>query len=475
MVGFIRYSIGLTILHASVVPMPEDDSDTDSVGGWNVEPQESGFVAFWPHEEALTGAEFATAVSAWVGATAPIEPIETDDDAIWAFGVQIPGVESGFVIWCEPARELSERDRSQIGEEASRCPWVIRLQTILSIEEPAEEYFMSVGMLGGALPDVVAILDVITGEVYPRQRIDRDFLAEDAGPIERLLWRLGRYEALPDGDQNLVLLGTHGLARCGIPELEMSEVPNELAESAAVLLHTMAGLLLENDMPEPGEIIEVGDELSVVLQPIAVVSEFIADGSAGSEPWRVQARAHGLSEFALARAAICASQTVGRFRPLWVWPREVVERIAGGNAVLYMTQHSVRSTERRARSTWGLFATAFASLTRTGNPQWQQIARTGFTVQAPVPGSNEPRIEQSWFAVERIDHESLTIRVVDRPITRPDLDPGSQLTILTTAVTDWRVEIGGEIYDPDDVDALLVAVDRVRGVDDDSSKSEAPT
>lgn len=471
-VGLFCWSIDWRTLHASVVPMAEDDSDTDSVGGWNVEPQESGFVAFWPHEEALTGEEFATAVSAWVGSTAPVEPIETDDDAIWAFGVQIPGIESGFVIWCEPARELSQRDRSQIGDEASRCPWVIRLQTILSVEEPAEEYFMSVGMLGGALPDVVAILDVITGEVYPRQRIDRDFLAEDSGPIERLLWRLGRYEALPDGDSNLVLLGTHGLARCGIPELEMAEVPSELAESAAVLLHTMAGILLENSMPAPGETVEVGDELTVVLQPVAEVSEFINDASAGSEPWRIQARAHGLSEFALVRAAICALQPVGRFRPLWVWPREVVERIAAGHAVLYMTQHSVRSTERRARSTWGVFATAFASLIRTGNPHWQQIARTGFTVQAPVPGSGEPRIEQSWFAVERIDHESLTVTVVDRPITRSDLDPGSLLTIPTSAVTDWRVEISGEIFDPDDVDTLLAAVDRVRGVDDDSPPRE---
>lgn len=60
--------------------------------------------------------------------------------------------------------------------------------------------------------------------------------------------------------------------------------------------------------------------------------------------------------------------------------------------------------------------------------------------------------------------------MVDRPITRPDLDPGARLTIETSAVTDWRVEIGGEIYDPDDVDALLIAVDRVREVDGDSSQ-----
>ncbi len=452
--------------------MADDDTETDSTGGWSIEPQESGFVAFWPHHEALTGEEFASAVTAWVGSKVPVEPIETDEDAIWAYGVQIPGVESGLVIWCESARELNDRDRSQIGDEAAKCPWVIRMQMILNSEEPAEEYFMCVGLLGGALPDVISVLDVVTGEIYPRTKLDRDFLAEDSGPVERFLWRLGRYEPLPDGDADLVLLGTHGLARCGIPELEMSEVPSALAESAAVLMHTMAGLLLENDLPEPGEVVEVGDDISVVLKPASEVAQFIHEASAGSEPWRAQARAHGLSEFALVRAAICAPLPAGRFRATWVWPKVAVERIAAGRAVLFMTQHGVRATERRARSTWGSFATAFASLVRTGNPKWQALARSGFTVQAPVPGSSEPRIEQAWFAVARIDHDVLTVTIVDRPITRPDLDPGAELTISKSDVTDWRVEIGDDVFDPDDVDALLAAVDRVREVDDGHASQE---
>jgi len=450
--------------------MAEEDSETDSVGGWKVEPQESGFVAFWPHKDALTGAEFATAVRAWVGSDVPIEAIESDEDALWSFAVQVPGVDSGLVVWCEPCRELADRDKMQVGEEASRCPWVIRLQTIFSVEEPAADYFMSMGLLGGALPDVVAILDVVTGEVYPRRRVDRDFLAQDAAPLERLLWRLGRYESLPDGDSNLILLGTHGLARCGIPELEMAEVPSELAEPAAVVLHTLAGLLLENSLPNPGESIEIGDELTVVLQPSETVSQFIAPASAGSEAWRTQARAHGLSEFSLPRAVVCAVETVGRFRPLWVWPREIVERIADGRAVLYMTQHSIRSSERRARSTWATFAMAFASLTRTGNSQWQEIAHKGFVVQAPISPSGEGRVEQSWFAVEKIDHDSVTVTVLERPVTRPELDPGTQLTISTSDVTDWRVEIGDELFEPDEVDDLLAAVDRVRGLSDDSAQ-----
>lgn len=444
---------------------PEDHADEPPVHGWEVEPQESGFVAFWPHEEAFTAAEFSTAVTAWVGSDVSIDPIDTDEDAIWAFAVQVPGIESGLIVWCERSSDLSDRDRNQIGDGASRAPWVIRLQTILSSDEPAEEYFMSVGLLGGALPDVVAILDVVTGEVYTRARIDRDFLAEDAAPVERLLWRLGRYEALSDGDSALVLLGTCGLARCGIPELELIEIPREHSESGAVLLHTLAGLLLESEMPDPGETLEIGDDLVVRFQKVGDVTPCINPSAAGSEPWRVQAREHGLSEFALPRAVICAEKALGSFRSLWVWPREVVERIEAGKAVLYMTQHSVRSTERRARSTWASFATAFASLMRTGEARFLELARTGFTVQAPVPGSDGERIEQSWFRVQKIDHDEVTVAVVDQPITRKDVAPGFQFTMPTSNITDWRVEIGDEMFDPDDAEALMLAIDRVRNVD----------
>ncbi len=444
---------------------PEDHADEEPLHGWEVEPQESGFVAFWPHEEALTAAEFSSAITAWVGAEVAIDAIETEDDALWAFGVQMPGVESGLVIWCEHSRDLSQGDQTQIGDSASRSPWVIRLQTILSSEEPAEEYFMAVGLLGGALPDIVAILDVVTGEVYSRARIDRDFLAEDAAPVERILWRLGRYEALPDGDSTLVLLGTCGLARCGIPELELIEVPRAHSESGAVLLHTLAGLLLENEMPQPGETLEVGDGLVVRFQKVGDVTPCVNPAAAGSEPWRVQAREHGLSEFALPRAVVCAEKALGTFRSLWVWPREVVERIEAGKAVLYMTQHSVRSTERRARSTWGSFATAFASLMRTRQEHLHALARSGFTVQAPVPGTSGERIEQSWFSVQKIDHGEITVAVIDQPITRQDINPGAQFTMATSTVTDWRVEIGDEMFDPDDAEALMLAIDRVRNVD----------
>ena len=142
----------------------------------------------------------------------------------------------------------------------------------------------------------------------------------------------------------------------------------------------------------------------------------------------------------------------------------VIERIASGNAVLYLTKRTVRASERRARSSWPTFAMAYASLARSSDPQIRKLADAGFVVQAAVPGSGNPRVEQSWFQVQRIDHDKVSVLVIDQPITRPDLTVGTSIELAASAITDWRVELAETVYDPDEADELLAAVDRIREV-----------
>lgn len=444
--------------------MAESDPDHDGGSSWGVEPQESGFVAFWPHAEAPSQGEVTTALSAWFASEISPDQIESDDDAIWTMGIEVPGIDSGLVVWVERSRALSRNESEQLGPEAAACPWVIRLQTILSTEEPAADYFMVVSLLGGALPDVIAVLDVVTGAVIPRRALERDFLTAGAEPVEGALWRLTRYDTPEPREQRSVLLSTGGLARCGLPELELLEVPWEQSEPAAVLLNTVAALMLENGSPEPGEEVEVGDGLSVSLQKVEQVQEFLKDETAGSAKWRKQVTAMGHPEFSVARAAICGTEPEGTFRKIWTWPRGVIERIASGHAVLYLTKRTVRASERRARGTWPTFAMAHASLTRSSDPKIRKLADEGFVVQAAVPGSGTPRVEQSWFQVRRIDHDKVSVVVIDQPITRPDLAVGAPLELAANAITDWRVELAETIYDPDEADQLLAAVDRIREV-----------
>jgi hypothetical protein len=477
--------------------MAEEPDQIDPSNPWGLEPQESGFVAFWPHVEPPTMEEVTGAMATWAGDASAasqqgsasdggddadpdsqeedesedrfkVQQLEPDGDANWCCAVHVPGITHALVVWCEPARALSDAERAQLGDGAARAKWVIRVQTVLHAPDAAEDYFMAVGMVAGSLPDIVALLDVVTSEVFDRATLDRLFVAEGAKPMDRVLWRLGRYEALADGDPSTVLVGTCGLSRCGLPELEMSEVPRDQADAAAVLLHTLAGLLLESPAPPPGFEIEIGDGIRITLQRADEVAVHLTEGSPGSRAWRDVARSHGLAEFELPRAAVCGTEPRGAFKPVWMWPQDAVERIASGSAVLFMTRHSVEAATQRAQSTWPTFATAFASLARPTHPDWQKMAEDAFQVQAAVPpppeGHSGPRIEQAWFHVRRIAGDGIHAMTSSRPVTRPDLDAGSMVLLKARDVTDWRVELDGHVYDPDESDALLHAVDRVRGL-----------
>ena len=85
-------------------------------------------------------------------------------------------------------------------------------------------------------------------------------------------------------------------------------------------------------------------------------------------------------------------------------------------------------------------------------------------VPPPPEGHSGPRIEQAWFHVHRISGEGIHAMASSRPVTRPDLDAGSMVMLKARDVTDWRVELEGHVYDPDESEALLHAVDRVRGL-----------
>jgi len=459
--------------------MSDDQPNHESGREWNLEPQESGFVAFWPHEDACTRAEFIAAVEAWVGDSVEHETVESEENRgeLWAIRLQVPGIESGLVVWCERASELSQRDQEQISEDDIEAPWVIRLQLILSAEEAAEEYFMVMGLLGGSLPDVIAVLDVVTGEVNSREQLEHEFITDAATPTDRPLWKLARYGALPGGNEACVMLGTQGLARCGLPELEMDEVPVDLADQASVVIFTLVATLLGGDVPQPGGCITIGDGLTVSLQRVEDVVRFIEPSTVGSAAWRAQVRQQGYEEFGVERAVICGGQPAGQYAKAWSWPRDVVDRIASDRAVVYMSERWLQSAGRRAQATWPSFAMAFSNLIRTGKPQWLALARKAFVVQAPLDAGEGGRVEHSWMAVQEIDHDQVKVKVLEQPATRPDLKPGDLLTVTRQSVADWRVQIVGFMFDPEASEQLLKAVDRIRDMqigENDWPEGEGP-
>ena len=93
-------------------PEPSDASNPDDP--WELpEPSPSGWVVFWPHEEAPTRDEIGSAFAAWLGQELEGEsPDETEDGTLWAFTFQMQGLEVPALVWAEEAQSLEGEDVS---------------------------------------------------------------------------------------------------------------------------------------------------------------------------------------------------------------------------------------------------------------------------------------------------------------------------------------------------------------------------
>lgn len=446
---------------------PGDHAPVPS-GSWpELEPTPLQLVAFWPHADPPTAAEVLAALTAWMEASEPVgsEMDLGEGEVTWAIECAIDGVQNPVALWCEKALDVDDAWRAMLGD-AALCPWVIRLQVQLDGDEGPNEYFQLLNLLAGSIADAAGVLDVTTGQFVPRAELDQEVLAADAVPIDRLMWRIVRLPGVSDKadvPSSHVAICTVGLGRIGRPELELLEVPVEHALAAEMVLDTLVPLLLEDELPLPGQPIEIGDGMVVALVPLADADRFVEESHAGSRAWRDRIAAIGIDHVKSPRVAVCAASERGAFRKAWTWPQDAAQRIEEGNAVLYLAQREVDANARQAQRTFPLFATAFASLARADAPAWRALAQEHFMVQAPVGGTDgDDRIEQAWYRVDHLDGDGVDGLLVDRPRTRTDLEPGSHHRIDRKAVSGWSVDLPGGSFRPSDCQTLLEAIDRLR-------------
>lgn len=425
----------------------------------------SAWVGFWPHQDPPSQEEVGRAIANWIGRELDAEAGQPDPDEgmLWALMLRVPGVTSPVVIWAEHALSA---DSAQLPDEKMRTSkWVIGMQTVLEAGEQHAEYFHLVAMLAGALPELTGMLDVANGRRYTRAELDTQFLAADAVPNDEFVWTITAIS--PDeSDESPMMLFTTGMARCGLPELELLEVPSKHAQTAAVLMNHVASLLLEEDPPAPGDPFEIGPDISITMVPWREYAQYMQDETPGSIAFRRVAGSQGDGTLQGVRAVVCAPERQGTFRKVWTWPSNVIHMMEEGRAVLYASEHAAMATQRRAQRTWPAFATAFASLRRSAAPDIAELAPRAFHVQAPVGGADlEDRREQGWFLVQKFDGDTVEASLVDDPVTRADVHAGDSVRILRSDITDWRVLLPDAVYGPDAGDQLLQAVDKLRGLE----------
>ena len=284
---------------------------------------------------------------------------------------------------------------------------------------------------------------------------------------EEALWIVEAVSANQEdtGEPGAAWLHTHGLWRCGLPELEMLEVPPAQVDAASEVITAMAGRLLEEPAPAPGEPFALGPGLDVTLQPWQDVASYLEEGSPGGLADRDKDGDHNG-----VRAVICGATPDGTYKKIWRWPREIVERLDKGDALIFLSRRFTDRRARHARDTWPQLATCFASLPanllRTdtepalnpSDPTVRFIIKAGLATN----GTDQDEREHLWFVVQKFAGDRAEGTLINQPVMVGDIRQGDRMWVERANVSDWSVLTPVGSFDPSRAAALERTIDQLR-------------
>jgi uncharacterized protein YegJ (DUF2314 family) len=407
------------------------------------EPEPTTLIALWPADEPPSRDAVAAAIASFAGGPAEFfgDAAGNEQGVLWNAVVAFPGRDRPAIVWTEAARALEPGELDD--PEARGCRWILGVETLLDEYAALGDFITIMRLVSGAFPQVPAVLDVNCGRWHPRAALDEHF-APGAEPPESVLWTTHVAVSSQEDDDAVAWLHTHGLARCGRPDLEMLEVPARLAERAAELLSALAGRMIEEAAPAPGAPFEAGPALEVRLQPWKTVAPRLGSGPGGTADRIGMPGAAHLG----ARAVVCPGD--GTLTPC---PRDVLDRIGGGEASFYLSRHETRRVAKRARASWPRLVEAFSA----GNPAVRFLVKAGIGGQEP-PAEDDGAREHVWFALQRCDDDRFEGELLNEPVLGGTLRRGDVAWIQRERVSDWSVVTPQASYGPEDAAVLLRAL-----------------
>lgn len=396
---------------------------------WEMEEYPSSrYVAFVCGDELPDPADAFDALGESFGvAPQDIAPLPTNADEVqWAFRCRIPGRTSPILVWCERVGAADIPD----GEVAD-ARWSILVEALLELADPlldAARLGAIVARAGGTRTRLMLNPDL--GVVYRIDEMKRLFLAKRAGEFldERHLFRVEI--GARDRAHGPFWLTTVGLHRVARPEMEMLEIPADELHAALAMVDAIAARFVSTPLPAAGVPFEAGAGLLVALVPVAEVIETISPEMPGGPSDRVKLpRAP--------RAAICAAGKRGAFRPVWVPPHEVLQKLTRGESGLLRSERETEVQERLARLEWPAFLHALSS--RAQHPARQFYAKVAET-------SADDVVEHVWLEVVEANEDSVYGRKLGADGLRAGAveastasEANSLVSAPITRLSDWAV------------------------------------
>ena len=305
---------------------------------------------------------------------------------------------------------------------ALACRWALGLGGRFS-SAPLLEFHRQLQLLAALAPDASCFLDVPACRPRPaRWLLDAAHRATPPSP-ENLFC----IHAVHDEVEDLVWLHSHGLLRCGSPELEVLSVPAADVPSMGDLLNATAALFLDRGVPESAHSFSVGEGIDLVWLPWEeTLRRGLPNGPGGPEdrddahrhPSAVLMTPHR-SHLPMARRKLTPATSLAptlAVNPLLYVSADETERM----------RRAAREAMPRCRRLHRRYAT---------EPGWTFLVKLGFTVR----GGQKSDREHLWFEIHTLAGDEVEATLVNQPWGVRGLNEGQRSTQSLDRLTEWTV------------------------------------
>ena len=363
-----------------------------------------------------------------------------DDKHPWSLVVRMPGHSFPVLVACEKTKRMDEIPES-LRPAIGKSNWSLVIESLIEDDDPRSGW-TRLATIAGSRKDTIAIIDATTGRWFDRAEIDDSLMDEELGAPDDVLWRVQAVSSAEDLDSGTVWLFTRGLLRCGLPELEILELPGRHAAEGGRLLDAIAGLLIEDGTPPPEVPYPVGPDLSIAFVPWTEVVSTLDPESLGSQEDRIALSQETPNPLRARRAAICGLEPRGSFRRIWAWPEEAIRAMAAPDVTVFRSDHSIHRTAILARRRWKDAVSAFEASRADGSDPAVVLL-----VGVPFGEDGKDQVEHGWLQAVSVDSSGgrgLLLRS-----TMDGRTAGTEVEFAADEIDGWRLVQGAVSVGPE--------------------------
>ena len=296
-------------------------------------------------------------------------------------------------------------------------------------ENPLRSYHAQLKIITALIPDVLAVLDDSSEKILSGRWVE--LAAESAvPPAPRYIYTV---QAVSDseGGEDCVWLHSHGLNRCGHPDIEVLNSKKETYNNHYNVLETMANRLLEQEEP-----LQMGEPFYVarVTERIPLMATLI--------PW--QEAIQNYPENMLGGKAEREEAHNGNTCGLFVYPSyEAMEKrqcapLSVFDDLLKENPIYMISTQETERMKELAYERISYMLKAAQNPENKILIKIGLDIDEEFR-EEQNEYEHIWFELKSATDSDVTCELTQEPYYVKDMHVGSIGTYTFDRITDWLI------------------------------------